>query len=221
MNFIVARLICLILGYVFGLFQTGYLYGKLVLGVDIRTQGSGNAGTTNVLRVLGKKAGLITYFGDALKAVVSSIVTILIFRNFDVNITLMILYSGLGVVLGHNFPFYMKFKGGKGIAATSGVIVSLFDWKFVVLGLLIFFLAAFISKYVSVASLSMVTAFFIEFIVFTKLGWIEISDSPSEVQWEGFVLVFIFMVLAYIQHRSNVLRLIKGQERKIGTKKEE
>ena len=122
------RLICLAIGYVFGLFQTGYIYGKLNK-VDIRDYGSGNAGATNTMRVLGKKAGIITYFGDALKAVFCIILVWIIYgKKLPDMVSLLSLYAGLGVILGHNLPFYLKFQGGKGIATTSGVVFS-FDWK--------------------------------------------------------------------------------------------
>ncbi len=227
MNVIVERILCVVLGYVLGLFQTGYLLGR-VKGVDIRSQGSGNAGTTNVLRVMGKKAGIYTYIGDFIKALVASLLTALIFKNSATDITILVLYSGLGVILGHNFPFYMKFKGGKGIAATSGVIFSLFDWKLIVLGILVFVLSTVISKYVSVGSLSMVTGFLIEFIIFMELGLLTrginpatICDAANKVKIEAMIMAFVFALLAYFQHRQNILRLVRGNERKIGQKKEE
>ena len=227
MNVIVERILCVVLGYVLGLFQTGYLLGR-VKGVDIRSQGSGNAGTTNVLRVMGKKAGIYTYIGDFIKALVASLLTALIFKNSATDITILVLYSGLGVILGHNFPFYMKFKGGKGIAATSGVIFSLFDWKLIVLGILVFVLSTVISKYVSVGSLSMVTGFLIEFIIFMELGLLTrginpatICDTANKVKIEAMIMAFVFALLAYFQHRQNILRLVRGNERKIGQKKEE
>ena len=116
------RLICVAIGYVFGLFQTSYIYGKMH-GIDIRTQGSGNAGTTNALRVLGKKAGAITFLGDALKCVAAVLLVQALFGASHGDIRpLLALYAGAGVILGHNFPFYLGFKGGKGIAASAGMM---------------------------------------------------------------------------------------------------
>ena len=107
------RLLCLIIGYVFGMFQTGFIYGK-INHIDIREHGSGNAGTTNALRTLGWKAGFITFAGDILKVVLASLVVRLIFRNTHTDsMTLLVLYTGIGTVLGHNFPFYLHFKGAK------------------------------------------------------------------------------------------------------------
>ena len=96
------RIICVVIGYLFGLFQTGYFYGK-AHGIDIRQHGSGNAGTTNALRTLGKKAGAITLLGDAFKCVVAVVATWLLFHNSQADIMpLLNLYTGAGVVLGHN-----------------------------------------------------------------------------------------------------------------------
>ena len=111
--------LCLFIGYIFGCFQTGYFYGKSK-GIDIRNDGSGNAGTTNTLRVLGKKAGYITYLGDALKAIFAiMIVKYIIYGQLitpSMDFHLLLAYTGFGVALGHNYPFYLNFKGGKGIA---------------------------------------------------------------------------------------------------------
>lgn len=214
------RIICLAIGYVFGLFQTGYIYGK-INHIDIRDYGSGNAGTTNVMRTLGKKAGLITYFGDALKAVFCTVLIHFTFgiRNPEIEF-LLVMYGGLGVILGHNFPFYLKFRGGKGIAATSGVVCSLlpYNWMLVVLAFSTFMLITFISKYVSLGSLVMVTGFFAEFVIFGQTGMINVL--PTHLP-EAYVIAFVIMALAYIRHKENIKRLIAGNERKIGEKKKE
>lgn len=110
---IIARIIAVAIGYACGLFETGYFYGKKK-GVDIRTKGSGNSGATNTLRTFGWKAGLVTCLGDILKTVAAVLAVKLIFgRTYTENIILLELYAGFGAVLGHNFPFYLKFKGGK------------------------------------------------------------------------------------------------------------
>lgn len=110
---IMERVICLLIGYVFGLFQTAYFYGK-AKGIDIRKYGSGNAGTTNALRVLGTKAGLIVLAGDCLKCIIAVCITRALFSTgHPENIYLLCLYTGAGAVIGHNFPFYMGFKEEK------------------------------------------------------------------------------------------------------------
>ena len=118
------RIYCLLIGYVFGLFQTAYIYGK-AHGIDIREHGSGNAGTTNALRVLGRKAGLIVFAGDTIKCILAVVVTGLLFdKSHPDMIYLLKIYAAAGAILGHNFPFYLNFKGGKGIAATAGMVLA-------------------------------------------------------------------------------------------------
>ena len=105
------RLWCVLIGYVFGTISTAFIYGK-IKGVDIREHGSGNPGTTNSFRVLGKKAGAIVLLCDVLKAVLAVVVTWLIFGRTNPDILYLVkIYTALGVVIGHDFPFYMKFKG--------------------------------------------------------------------------------------------------------------
>ena len=136
-------IICLVLGYIFGCFQTGYFYGKLFKGIDVRNYGCGNAGTTNTLRTLGKPAGYIVFLGDALKAVFAVwIVRYLLFPGLGDVTKILETVTALGVVIGHNYPFYMHFKGGKGIAATFGCFLGLLPhWipLCVLAGIFIFF----------------------------------------------------------------------------------
>ena len=207
------RIICLLIGYAFGLFQTSYIYGR-TKGIDIREHGSGNAGTTNALRVLGKKAGIITYIGDMVKAVLAAMVVRLIFGQSHADIIMvLVLYSGFGVILGHNFPFYLGFKGGKGIAASSGVIVALGYWPLILLGFCTFMIVTIISRYVSLGSLVMMTGFLVEFIIFAVNGMIP-GLYPAELV-EAVVIVAILTVLAFWRHRANIVRLVHGNERRL------
>ena len=126
------RIICLAIGYVCGLLQSGYLVGKLH-HIDIRKSGSGNAGSTNALRVMGWRAGLMTFAGDVLKCFAAVLIVRGLYHGSNC-LALLMMYAGAGVTLGHNFPFYMKFKGGKGIAVSFGVLLALFPiWKPVLL----------------------------------------------------------------------------------------
>ena len=219
---IVYRILCVVIGYLFGIFQTGYIYGRLN-NVDIRDFGSGNAGTTNAMRVLGKKAGIITYVGDMLKALLAGLAIRGIFGiALDcsyVEVFMLVIYAGVGVILGHNYPFYMGFKGGKGIAASSGVVISLFDLKLLVLAISTFIIVALISKYVSLASMCMMIGFFVEFVIFNQLGKLQ-PLSGTKYTLEAYILVFFMAALAVFKHRSNIVRLVNGTERKIGQKKE-
>ena len=128
------RIICLVIGYAFGLFQTGYFLGKLN-GIDIRKKGSGNVGTTNVIRNLGWKTGLITFAGDALKAIAAVLIVRFVFLHSTMRM-LLCTYAGFGAILGHDFPFYMHFKGGKGVATMAGTMIALLDIRIIIIGIL-------------------------------------------------------------------------------------
>lgn len=212
------RVICLCIGYVFGMFQTAYIYGR-AHNIDIREHGSGNAGTTNALRTLGKKAALVVFIGDMLKAIIPSIIVRLIFKDiFPDSMTLLVLYTGFGAVLGHNFPAYLKFKGGKGIATTGGFIISLGQWQLIAIGLTVFVLTVVITKYVSAGSLLMVLSVFITFLVIIKMGLVK-GLAEARIEYEAIVVFFAFVALAYIRHKANIVRIFKGTENKLSFKK--
>ncbi len=222
---ILVRIFCMIIGYCFGLIQTAYIYGKLH-GIDIREHGSGNSGTTNALRVLGKKAGLVVFLGDLLKATAACVLARIIGTVFFPEIVYpMILWTGLGVVVGHNFPFFMHFQGGKGIAATAGVILGLLDWRIIVLCLAVFILCVAVTRYVSLGSLIVVTLFFISFIFLGYHGGIinpvtKTAYAGNELI-ESYIVIFLFAALAFYRHKANIVRLIHGNENKIFAKKTE
>ncbi len=205
------RVICLLIGYVFGLFQTAYFYGK-AHGIDIRQHGSGNSGTTNALRVLGTKAGLIVLAGDCLKCMAAVWIARLTFgASHPDEIYLLCLYAGAGAILGHNYPFYMGFKGGKGIAATAGLILS-FHPYFIVVGVILFFGAFFTTHYVSLGSLLVYAGFMIQMVVCGQLG---VFGGVTQAElYEMYVITFLLTVLAYWKHRQNIVRLVHGEERK-------
>lgn len=208
------RIICLIVGYAFGLFQTGYLVGKLH-HIDIRKQGSGNAGSTNALRVMGWKAGALTFIGDVLKCVLAVVVMRFVFRETEFA-PLLGMYAGLGATLGHNFPFYLKFKGGKGIAVLAGLVVSTSVWM-IPIPLAAFLVAVLLTRYVSLGSLLASTTFFLETILFGELGGFEMV---MKYRLELYCIVFILILLAWVRHKDNIKRLLEGKENRFGSKKE-
>lgn len=208
------RIICLLFGYAFGLFQTGYIYGKMN-NIDIRQFGSGNSGTTNALRVLGKKAGLIVFFGDFMKTVIPCVMVRMIFADRPEIMYVLILYTGLGVILGHNYPFYLGFKGGKGIAATAGILVSV-DFRITILCLIVFVAIVAATRYVSLGSLAVVSILLILVIVFGSRGDYGVSaDNIMEL----YIVTAVITGMAFWRHRANVVRLIHGNENKLGAKK--
>lgn len=204
------RVICLMIGYVCGLFQTSYIYGKLH-GIDIRDCGSGNAGATNALRTLGVKAGAITFLGDCFKCVAAVVITWFVFGKSDPDtFRLLGLYAAAGTILGHNFPFYLKFRGGKGIAATAGLLVS-FDLRLTVIALLVFVAVFVLTHYVSLGSLCVYGVFVVGLIVMGQNGWIRVNDSLLP---EMYVIAVLLAVLAIWKHRENIRRLLHGNENK-------
>lgn len=200
-------IVCIVVGYLFGCFSTGYLVGKHN-HVNIKKEGSGNSGATNALRTMGVKAGIITFVGDLLKTMIPVFIIRYLFRSSD----LWYVYGmimGLGVVLGHNFPFWMQFQGGKGIAVTGAVIISLADWKVTVIGLILFIAIVAVTRYVSLGSL--VVAWYLP--VNTLIYWRE-----SDYFIHMLILSLCFTVLAYLRHAQNIKRLLNGTERKLGSK---
>ena len=205
------RVICLLIGYIFGLFQMAYFYGK-AHGIDIRQHGSGNSGTTNALRVLGTKAGLIVFAGDCLKCMAAVwLVRLLFGESYHNIIYLLCLYTGAGAILGHNYPFYMNFKGGKGIAATAGMVLS-FHPYFIITGVLLFFIPFFTTHYVSLGSLLVYAGLMIQLVIFGQMGFF--AEMTQGQLIEMYIVFGFLLVLAYWKHRENIQRLIHGNERK-------
>ncbi len=204
-------IICLVVGYFCGCFSTGYFVGK-ANNIDIRSHGSGNAGATNTLRTLGWKAGAITFFGDALKAAIPIIAFRLMFPDIEPSWMLYGLYLAIGVTLGHNFPFYLNFKGGKGIAVMGGTIFALCDWKVTLATIVIFAVTVALTRYVSLGSL--IIAWILPLNIILAYG---ISSDTLHM----LVLSLFITVLAYFRHRENIKRLINGTERKLGEPKEQ
>ena len=205
------RIICILIGYCFGLIQTAYIYGKMN-GIDIRTVGSGNAGTTNALRVLGKKAGLIVFLGDVAKTVAAVIVVRLLFgASYPDSIYMLMLYTAAGVILGHNYPFYLGFKGGKGIAATAGLIAALGPWFILVEGL-VFIVVFTTTHYVSLGSLLVYVALMIHLVLFGQNGLLPGMTQPALN--EMYLVALFLLLMAFWRHRTNIKKLIEGTERK-------
>jgi len=210
-------MISLVVGYVFGLFQTSYIIGR-THNIDIRKVGSGNAGSTNTLRVLGAKAGFTSLILDILKCVAAVWAVNFLFRSSGRNILpLLKIYAGAGCVLGHNYPFYLNFKGGKGIAASLGLIIAL-DPKVTLAAAVVFLSLFFTTHYVSLSSLCAYLAAWLSIIVFGAMGLYGMNLHHTV---EMDIVFGLLTVLAFFRHRGNIKRLLAGTERKtfIGKKK--
>lgn len=211
----IPRIAGLLIGYLFGIIQSAYLYGKMH-GIDIRDHGSGNAGTTNALRVLGKKAGAIVFLGDFFKCFIAMYLVKFLFRNSAPDILpLLGLYSATGCILGHNFPIQLKFRGGKGIACTAGLLAA-FDIRIALIALATFLVVVIITRYVSLGSILVVTEFAVFTIIFGQMGFYHMAKGAL---MELYGLAIFLAVMAIYRHRANIGRLLNGTESKVFQKK--
>ena len=204
------RVLSFLVGYVFGMIPSGYLFGKS-RHVDITKQGSGNIGTTNTLRVLGKFYGLMTLFCDAAKAIVPAAIMYFIFgKKAGADPHLVMLYAATGAVIGHDFPAVMKFKGGKGIATCMGLFMICFP-QCLPLSFLLFAIALVLTGYVSLGSILCAAAFPVQVLVFWHFDLLFFKGSSM---MEAFVLSVFLGGLAIARHHSNISRLYHGNENK-------
>lgn len=198
------RLGALVIGYLLGGVQSAILLGRLK-GVDIRTQGSGNAGTTNTVRVLGKKAGAMVLLMDIAKTLIAILIASLLFKGVAPNVVIS-LYAGIGVILGHSYPVFFGFKGGKGIAATAGLIIGIGNPLLFLISAAIFFTCFGITKIVSLSSL-LVTGALPFLLILLYCG------QPGSL--EAMALGFVIMAITYYRHKENIKRLLTGTESKL------
>ena len=207
---IVLRFVCLAIGYAFGLFQTAYILGKSK-GIDIREHGSGNAGTTNAMRILGTRAGLTVFLGDMLKSLFALLLVGFLFgHSHPEAVCLLKAWTFAGVVLGHDYPFYMNFKGGKGVAVVAGFIFG-FHWSFIPTGILLFFVPYLTTKYVSLGSLLLYLGTFIQLVIEGCTG---MFGNLGPMLPEIIIIQGILTFMAWYRHRENIGRLLAGKERK-------
>lgn len=202
-------ILCAAIGYALGSVNSSVIVGRLH-GKDIRELGSGNAGLTNTLRVLGKKAAVMVLAGDIIKGVLAILAGLLL-KGWATEGTISGLFAvtaGTFAVVGHNWPVYFNFKGGKGILTTATVIFML-DWRIGLLVLALFIIVVAISRFVSLGSITGSLAV-------PLAAWLFGHDIY-------FILFMIFLaILAIFRHKANIKRLIEGNENKLsfGSKKE-
>lgn len=210
-------LLCLAVGYVCGNLPSGYLYSKSQ-GVDIFKVGSGNPGSTNISRTFGKKAGATVLLLDIAKTIVPILLMHFILKpeNTDLS-TLVILYTGLGAIIGHCFPLPLipDVHGGKGVACFGACVIA-FDYRMAVVLLLFFILIVKTTGYVSLGSCLGVTAFAI---LTAVLGWYHLLYFSHLVYMQVVVLGIVMALIIIWQHRANIQRLMNGTETKFRFKK--
>lgn len=214
----IAGLVCIavaILSYLLGSLNFGVILSKGIEKDDIREHGSGNAGTTNMLRNYGKRLAILTILGDMIKVAVAIGLSFLIVKltnvydliseaNVDADM-LIKSFSGFFCVLGHIFPCFFKFKGGKGVA-TAGGMVFIVDWKIALILLAIFIIIVAVTKYVSLGSIIIALLYPILIYLFYKNLVLTI-------------IALIFTLIVIVAHRSNIKKLINHSENKINFKK--
>jgi|LSQX01.1.fsa_nt_gb glycerol-3-phosphate acyltransferase PlsY len=211
MNFFLA----VIIGYLLGSINSSILVAKLHSGIDIRKHGSGNAGATNTLRTLGKGAAFKVLLGDFMKGILAVTIGILLSSDIvDIQVgysvialsyNIVPMAAGFACVLGHNYPLYFSFKGGKGIL-TSAAVILMIDWRAFFVVLLLSILVITITKYVSLGSI-------VGALVFPT--YILLFYNRTDYY---FLFACLLSVLAIIRHIPNIKRLIKGTETKISIK---
>ncbi len=207
---ILIEILFIILAYLIGSIPNALIIGKLFFKTDVREHGSKNMGATNSLRVLGPTAGFVVFFLDMLKGFI--LIALFKFGVFDKGLLphIPIIFLGLFTVLGHIFPIFAKFKGGKGVAATSGIILAYAPWCFLI-GLCVFLLTVIITKYVSLGSILTIFSMFICSFFINPL-----YETSPNIYFS--IFCFILTITLIVDHRKNLVRLHHGNESKISFK---
>ena len=188
----------LLIGYFFGCFQTSYFISRLIIKKDIREMGSGNAGASNVTSELGWKYGIITGVLDVLKAFIPTYLVVFIFPNTNQEIHMMAL-AGTGAVLGHIYPFFLDFRGGKGVACYIGMLLAI-NWQIGVTVIIGLILLTIITDYVSVGSISL-------YIIIPILAYFNGDYSIIVIR-----CAVVLLIVGIIKHWINIQRIINGTE---------
>jgi glycerol-3-phosphate acyltransferase PlsY len=194
------QILSIVAAYLIGAIPFGIIFSRLFSDVDVRTVGSGNIGATNVLRAAGKKAAILTLVADSLKGLLPVLIVRTILQD-DMTTVL----SGAAAVLGHNFPVYLNFKGGKGVATSYGVVFAVAPWTGLFC-LAIWLVAALLWRYSSLAAL----------IAFACYPILTVSSTTHSSKPYALLSLFIFGMI-YYRHRENIKRLLAGVEPKIGS----
>lgn len=204
--FVLELIIVAIIGYLLGSANTSIIVGRFY-GIDVRKHGSGNAGATNTLRTLGKKAAILVGLGDVLKGVISCLIGLYIVGEVKGIGNLGLMLGGISAIVGHNWPVYFGFKGGKGIF-TSFAVVLMMDWRIGLLLFGVFLIAVALTRYISLGSI-------------LASGLFPLVSAIPVFKKSYIFVAFALGVglLAIVRHRSNIVRIVKGTESKFGAKK--
>ncbi len=192
-------IISCVIGYLLGSANSSLIVGKFY-GVDVRKHGSGNAGATNTLRTLGKAAALFVTLGDVLKGITACLIGSFIGGGDG------LMAAGIAAIIGHNWPLYFRFRGGKGVL-TSFAVVIMMDWKAALILFAVFLAVVVFTRYISLGSV-------VSAALFPLVAYLDNGKNRLYV-----ILAFVLGLLVVVRHRSNIIRIYQGTESKFGLKK--
>lgn len=212
----VIYMIMAIIAYCIGSVNFSVIISKKMAGFDVREKGSGCAGTTNMLRAVGKKAAAITLLCDILKGVVTIAISMILGKIVkDVNQELLLQVAGIAVVIGHTFPIFFGLKGGKGVATSLGILL-MSNWKIGLICLVFALVLILLTKMVSLGSCG-ATILFPVLTLFINDSYTILSEGKGGSTY--FIYSVILAIIVLYNHRSNIQRLLNGTENKISFKK--
>lgn len=208
-----AYIVIAIIAYAIGSINFSVIISRKVAGFDIREKGSGNAGSTNMLRSVGKKAALMTLCCDILKGVVSILIAIIagLIAKESANSAILVQIAALCVVIGHTYPIFFEFRGGKGVATSLGIII-LVNWKIGLICLVFALALMIVTRMVSLGSVSAAVLF--------PILTLAIPDNYI-VEGNYFIFGILLAAIVIFNHRTNIKRIIEGKENKLSFKKKE
>lgn len=212
----IVYIIMAIIAYLIGSINFSVILSKKMAGFDVREKGSGNAGSTNMLRSVGKKAAALTLICDILKGVVSIGIAILLGNVVDnMNREILLQIAGIAVVIGHTFPIFFGFRGGKGVATSLGVIL-MSNWQIGLICLVFALVLMVLTRMVSLGSCAAAVLFPV-LTLFINTNYTVLSDGKSGKVY--FIYSVLLAIIVLFNHRSNIKRILNGTENKVGTKK--
>ena len=208
----VYNVITAIIAYLIGSVNFSVILSKKMAGFDVREKGSGNAGTTNMLRSVGKKAAALTLICDILKGIVAILIAMFIGWAFQVeNQSLLVQIAGIAVVIGHTFPVFFGFKGGKGVATSLGILI-MSNWQIGLICLVFGVILIVLTRMVSLGSCAAAVLF--------PVLTLFITENYIVTQGSGYLIYSIILAaIVLFNHRSNIKRILAGKENKISFKK--
>ncbi len=206
-------IIVAVIAYLIGSINFSIIISKKLAGFDVREKGSGNAGSTNVLRTVGKGAAILTLIGDILKGVVAILIALLAGKLVQgLDNSLLVQLAGIFVIVGHTFPVFFGFKGGKGVATSLGVLLMT-NWQIGLICLVFALVLMALTRMVSVGSIAAAILFPV------LVAFIDQNFIVSASHWNYFIYSILVALLVIFNHRSNLKRIFTGTENKISFKK--